>query len=226
MRRDALRFNPVRDVGNFERGERRAARALTVDEAREWLALLDSDAYAVRKDIPDTTGFLLGTGVRIGEALDVRWRDVDLDRGLVHIRPTVVWAWSRKRRRRPPGNGCCSCRRGLRRCWLSVAAALMAMRRCSRMQREATGPGITSSATFARCGPGTPYAWVVPHTYRKTVATFLDNGGLSARVVADQLGHARISMTQDVYMGRHVTHPSAASTLEQLSRRSAMLTAR
>ena len=63
---------------------------------------------------------------------------------------------------------------------------------------------------------GTPFEWVVPHTYRKTVATFLDLGGLSARVVADQLGHARISMTQDVYMGRNVVHPAAASTLEGL----------
>lgn len=56
VRRDALRCNPVRDVGNLERGERRAARALIVDEAREWLGLLDADAYAVRKDLPDPTG--------------------------------------------------------------------------------------------------------------------------------------------------------------------------
>ena len=43
---------------------------------------------------------------------------------------------------------------------------------------------------------------MVPHTYRKTVATLLDAGGLSARIIADQLGHSRISMTQDVYLGR------------------------
>jgi integrase len=42
---------------------------------------------------------------------------------------------------------------------------------------------------------GTPFKWVVPHTYRKTVATMLDRQGLSARTIADQLGHARISMT-------------------------------
>ena len=48
------------------------------------------------------------------------------------------------------------------------------------------------------------------------MATLLDEGGLSARVVADQLGHARISMTQDVYMGRQLVHPVAASTLEVL----------
>jgi integrase len=51
---------------------------------------------------------------------------------------------------------------------------------------------------------GTTFAWIVPHTYRKTVATMLDQQGLSARTIADQLGHARISMTQDVYMGRRV----------------------
>jgi hypothetical protein len=56
----------------------------------------------------------------------------------------------------------------------------------------------------------------VPHTYRKTVATQLDRGGLSARTIADQLGHARISMTQDVYLGRRAVDEAAALTLESL----------
>ena len=34
------------------------------------------------------------------------------------------------------------------------------------------------------------------------VATRLDKAGLSAREIADYLGHERISMTQDVYMTR------------------------
>ena len=37
---------------------------------------------------------------------------------------------------------------------------------------------------FRQVKVGTPFEWVAPHTYRKTVATFLDHGGLSARVVA------------------------------------------
>lgn len=56
----------------------------------------------------------------------------------------------------------------------------------------------------------------MPHTYRKTVATLLDGDGLSARVIADQLGHARISMTQDVYLGRRVVDDPAAAALEGL----------
>jgi integrase len=57
---------------------------------------------------------------------------------------------------------------------------------------------------------------VVPHTYRKTVATLLDAGGLSARTIADQLGHSRISMTQDVHMGRRAVDAAAASALDTL----------
>ena len=38
-------------------------------------------------------------------------------------------------------------------------------------------------------------------------------GGLSARDVANQLGHKRASMTQDVYMSRHTVPEAAAEVL-------------
>jgi integrase len=63
---------------------------------------------------------------------------------------------------------------------------------------------------------GSAYAWVRSHTARRTVATLLDLQGMSARAIADQLGHARPSMTQDVYMGRRVV-AGAASHLEGLA---------
>jgi integrase len=44
----------------------------------------------------------------------------------------------------------------------------------------------------------------------------LDRGGLSARTIADQLGHSRISITQDVYLGRRVVDEAAASALNEL----------
>jgi len=61
-----------------------------------------------------------------------------------------------------------------------------------------------SYATFARFERGRAFAWVVSHTYRKTVATFLDGDGPTARTIADQLGHARISITQDESIFRAV----------------------
>lgn len=49
---------------------------------------------------------------------------------------------------------------------------------------------------------GNEFAWVASHVFRKTAATILDEAGLSARVVADQLEHVRPSMTQDTEEGR------------------------
>jgi integrase len=58
------------------------------------------------------------------------------------------------------------------------------------------------------------FDWVTSHSFRKTTATMLDEAGLSARVIADQLGHARPSMTQDVYMGRKAVDARVAAALE------------
>jgi integrase len=46
---------------------------------------------------------------------------------------------------------------------------------------------------------------VTTHSFRKPLATLIDDRRLSARIGADQLGHARPSMTQDVYMSRGKT---------------------
>jgi integrase len=38
---------------------------------------------------------------------------------------------------------------------------------------------------------------VTSHYFHKTVATLMDEAGLSARSAADQLGHAKFSLTAD-----------------------------
>jgi integrase len=55
---------------------------------------------------------------------------------------------------------------------------------------------------------------VKTHTYRKTVATLLDKSGSTARMIADQLGHSRVSMTQDVYLGRRAGNVGNLAALE------------
>ena len=57
---------------------------------------------------------------------------------------------------------------------------------------------------------------VTSHVFRKTVATLMDDAGLSARQAADQLGHAKPSMTADVYYGRRSRATGAARALESL----------
>jgi len=53
------------------------------------------------------------------------------------------------------------------------------------------------------------------HPFRKTVATLIDDEGLSARIGADHLGHSRISMTQDKYMARRRVHTAVADLLDR-----------
>ena len=58
------------------------------------------------------------------------------------------------------------------------------------------------------------FAWVTSHVFRKTCATILDEGGLSARTIADQLGHARPSITQDTYRDLRTGDTAAARLLD------------
>jgi integrase len=45
----------------------------------------------------------------------------------------------------------------------------------------------------------------------------LDDGGhVSIRKISDQLGHSRVSMTQDRYLGRKLTDRQTAEVLEKL----------
>jgi integrase len=46
----------------------------------------------------------------------------------------------------------------------------------------------------------------------------MDEAGLSARAAADQLGHAKVSMTSDHYFGRRRRTTGAARVLEALER--------
>lgn len=222
VRRDAMRVNPVRDISPLERGEAEPVRALTVAESARWLTILDNDAYARHMDLPDLVRFLLGTGARIGEAVAVRWEDIDLDRGTVAICRTVV---------RVTGHGLVAkkpkTRAGVRALSLPGWLVDMLLRRQAG-SAASTGPVFPDALggyrdrnnverAFRAVRAGTEFEWVVPHTYRKTVATLMDARGLSARTIADQLGHSRISMTQDVYMGRRVVDAAAAAALDELS---------
>ena len=57
---------------------------------------------------------------------------------------------------------------------------------------------------------------VTSDSFRKTVATLIDDEGMSARIGADHLGHSKVSMTQDVYMSRGRVHPQVAELLERV----------
>jgi integrase len=57
---------------------------------------------------------------------------------------------------------------------------------------------------------------VTTHSFRKSLATLIDDEGLSARIGADHLGHTNVSMTQDRYMSRGRVHTQVADLLDRL----------
>jgi integrase len=57
---------------------------------------------------------------------------------------------------------------------------------------------------------------VTTHSFRKSLATLIDDEGLSARIGADHLGHTNVSMAQDKYRSRGRVHTQVADLLDRL----------
>ncbi|MDU0290736.1 tyrosine recombinase XerC [Saccharothrix longispora] len=226
VRHGALGHNPVRDVERLEGGKRRA-RALSLDELSELLAKLDTDEAAVRHDLPDLARWYAGTGERTGEGLAVHWHHLDLAAG------TVDWGGSLIRvkgqgQRINHGKTDVSERALPLSAWLVDVLRERRAKMAERFgvdQADLRGPVFPNSLGGLRDKHNTlarwrefraraGYPWVTFRTFRRSVATILDDAGLSARQIADQLGHSKISTTQDVYMARRVTSRKAADALE------------
>lgn len=219
VRYGAISHNPVRDVERIEARPRKAPRALTPAERVELLTHLNTDDKARRRDLPDLVFFMLATGVRIGEALGVIWEQVDLEAGTVQITSTLIRIKGEGLLRKGTKSAA-----GERTLALPVSAVAVLRRRFMTGARldqpvfpDVIG-GFRDPANVRRElreARGTDaLAWITSHTFRKTAATILDEAALSARLVADQLGHSRTSMTQDYYLGRRSVDSQAAEALD------------
>jgi integrase len=210
--------NPTREV-RIPKERRRPPRALTAEERVQWLSMLETDPIAVRKDLPDLTRWMLATGVRIGEALAVSWNEINMDAQTVLIEWNLIRIRGEGLRRVPR----VKTDSGERTLPLPSFAMDMLRRRaltCSRgpLFPDSVGGWRDPSNTRRdlRTARGTHgFAWVTSHVFRKTCATILDEAGLSARAIADQLGHSRPSLTQDVYLGRKALGRTNAHALDK-----------
>lgn len=182
--------------------ERQHDRALS---AAEESALLESLSH-------DTTGdlirFMLAVGVRIGEALAVRWSDVDLEAGTVAITGTIT---------RERGEGLV---RGGTKTDLSERIIPLPERTVTMfLKRHAESGGVAESPVFASSAgtfvdpsnmnrlvrrrlDAVGLIWATPHTFRRTVLTRLGDKAIPLRQIADLAGHVDPAMTMRKYLGR------------------------
>jgi integrase len=90
VRYGAISVNPVREVDAIEAPAKNPPRALNSEEVILLRKSLAADERAIQANLPDLITFMLGTGVRIGEALAVLWHQLDLEAGTVAITHTIA----------------------------------------------------------------------------------------------------------------------------------------
>lgn len=219
VRQGAIQTNPTRELERLESQPRREPRALTTDEQARWFLGLTRDGIAVRQDLVDFSAFLLATGLRIGEALAVLWKEVDLESGVLTVSSTLIRVTGQGLIRKSTKS-----KAGQRVLLLPSWCVVMLKRRAevgiapnepvfSTVDGRFRDPrNVTRNLANARERLG--FCWVTAHSWRKTMATVLDSSGASARMIADQLGHSRVSMSLDFYLGRKSVDPRVLAALE------------
>jgi integrase len=219
-RHDAVPANPVRDAGRMSsRTEHK--RVLTVPELQDLRAKIATDQRAVDWDLPDFVDTMIATGLRIEETSAITWPALDLDAGTLEVQGTVIRLKGKGLVIKPKPKS----EAGWRIIELpSWAVTMLKERRAGAVPNQwdvvFTSPeGLlrdpsNSQADLRETFTAAGYPDITSHTFRRTVATLMDQAGLSARAAADQLGHAKVSMTTDVYFGRRLASTGAAQVLE------------
>jgi integrase len=199
--------NPA-DAVSVPRPGRGEMRTLSEDELRRlFVAAADDRLHAL--------WVLLGTtGMRVGEALALRWDDVDLQTGRLEVRRAL---------QRQRGRGLvfvepksARSRRGIHLA-AGTVAALQAHRARQNDERAFMGRGWTDQGMVFCTMHGGPlehstvtYAFgkvlrsaglakVRIHDLRHTAATLLLKKGMHPKVVQEFLGHSSVTLTLDTY---------------------------
>ncbi|WP_422389909.1 tyrosine-type recombinase/integrase [Arthrobacter sp. N1] len=199
-----ITVNPARGV-NLPRGAKREHQFLTVAQVRALAEAIDG-RYA------DLVWLLATTGMRMGEACELRWKDVDLRRRRLTVARAVVFVQGRPVVG-PPKSG-----KPRTIPLTTMAASVLAERRGTAGGDElvfTTSRGMQVRANnfkrrhfddaVARVN-GVPDGARVPaglwvHDLRHTAASWAVQSGASVKSVQRMLGHATAAMTLDVYAG-------------------------
>ncbi len=158
---------------------------------------------------------VLGTiGLRRGELLGLRWKDVDLEAGRMAVLQTVIEVDGKRifstpktragRRVLAPGAGSIDALRQHRTRQLEERMALGLGRPgpddlvFANADGTAIGPGLFSDR-FDRLVKASGLPRIRVHDLRHTAATLGLSAGIQPKVMSERLGHSNIAMTLDLY---------------------------
>jgi integrase len=208
-----LRANPAA-------GLRIAQRRPETEEVEQAKAMTEDELSALLTEVGKRAqrwwlffAFLAWSGLRIGEAIELRWKDVDLGQRIVHVRRRFF-----DNRIGPPKT-----KYGNRRLRLTpeLARALWRVRgsasdedlvfvngsggriHASDLMRRVLKPAAVEAGLGAWAREGRKLraeSWVGFHSFRHTCATLLFRNGWNAVQVQRWLGHHKPSFTLDTYV--------------------------
>lgn len=220
LRMDALDRNPVTDSKQIatKKPEPRALTATELAQVRDAVAAHEAKGRS-KADLADVIETQVATGARIGEVLALRWEDVDLDAGTVTIAGTVALTAEPPRRPfRQDHPKTSTSRRVLRLPDFGVAVLLR--RSVEGPQSDLVFPSsrdtvrdtgsVRKSLRLALKGTG--LEWVSTHTFRRTVATTLQDPEVAAAVLGNGPEVARRH-----YVERAAMAPDVRNVLDQLA---------
>ena len=183
----------------------------TVDELRRFLGEADRDTLA------PLWRLLAGEGLRRGEALGLRWADINWERGTAHIVQTVTANKNDRGRaliqqRTKTASGA----RSVRLTAETIAALQWHRKRQAEQRLRAVdwqdndlivttangtpiAPGGNVQRSFDAIVKRAGLRRIRVHDLRHTHATLLLLAGVPAKVVSERLGHASIGITLDTY---------------------------
>lgn len=225
VRWQLIAHSPI-DVVEPPRPVRKEMQVLTPDGVQRLLsACKDPDLHAV-------VFVAVSTGLREGELLGLRWSDLDLSAGSLHVMRVLQYISGQGLTLREPKTS-----RSRRRVALSpeTVSVLTEHRRRQLERRLALGsayddqglvfagptgkpiPPYSVSQRFATLVKTAGLAPLRFHDLRHTSATLMLSAGVHPKVVSERLGHSGVSITLDTYS--HVLpgiQEQAASLLDDL----------
>jgi integrase len=213
--KDAQRWGYVdhnaADAANRPRPrERHEIQAWTAQELGDFLAYVRVNG---EQRLYPLWLFIATTGVRRGEALGLRWQDVNLDNARISIRQTLLAV------RHIPQFGQPKTKKGKRNISLDAftVKVLRSHRKAQAAERLAAGSAYEDqdlvfatevggvvhpdriTRRFGRLVQKSGLPRVTLHGLRHSYATIALEAGIHPKVVSERLGHSTVSLTLDVY---------------------------
>lgn len=215
VRLDALATNPALGVSPIKpkAGEVRAmARNEVValrNAARRWEATPHKSFRPYRRDILDSIDVMLGTGVRTGELLGIRWQDIDLDADVPTV--SVMGTVTAKKGHGVVWKPAPKSETSKRTLYLPSIAVEALRRQFADREFRPESEAVFASEVGTWRNPSSYRVhfrqvrqmagldWVTPKSIRKTVATTI-YGADGLDNASKQLGHSEVGVTAKHYV--------------------------